>query len=214
MEETQAAQPRPYHHGDLSRALVDAARRLLEREGPTALSLRAVAREAGVSPAAPYHHFKDKGELMAAVARQGWDLLNETLAQAKERAASVRARMSELGVAYVTFARQNPALYRVMYDSFREKEALPDRMGETDSAFCRVRHTLVEAGADPDDWIGLELASVAAWCAAHGLAEMAGFAQFQRLKEALGGEEAFLRGVFDHLSVYARTPRSPSPDKP
>ena len=202
MEDTQAAQPRPYHHGDLSRALVDAARRLLEREGPTALSLRAVAREAGVSPAAPYHHFKDKGELMAAVARQGWDLLNETLAQAKERAASVRARMSELGVAYVTFARQNPALYRVMYDSFREKEALPDRMGETDSAFCRVRHTLVEAGADPDDWIGLELASVAAWCAAHGLAEMAAFKQFDHLKEAVGGETEFLRAVFRHMGLF------------
>ena len=60
---------RPYHHGDLRRALVEAARRILESEGPTALSLRAVAREAGVSPAAPYHHFKDKSELLEEVAR-------------------------------------------------------------------------------------------------------------------------------------------------
>jgi AcrR family transcriptional regulator len=57
---TATAESRPYHHGDLSRALVDAARKILENEGPAALSLRAVAREAGVSPAAPYHHFKDK----------------------------------------------------------------------------------------------------------------------------------------------------------
>lgn len=65
---TATAESRPYHHGDLSRALVDAARKILETEGPAALSLRAVAREAGVSPAAPYHHFKDKNDLLEAVA--------------------------------------------------------------------------------------------------------------------------------------------------
>ena len=76
MRESQAAEARPYHHGDLRRALIDAARRLLESEGPSALSLRAVAREAGVSPAAPYHHFKDKGELLDAVAGEGWMMLD------------------------------------------------------------------------------------------------------------------------------------------
>ena len=75
MSEAKSAESRPYHHGDLRRALVDAARRLLEAEGPTALSLRAVAREAGVSPAAPYHHFKDKAELLDAVAHEGWEML-------------------------------------------------------------------------------------------------------------------------------------------
>src|SRR5215218_5303559 len=104
MSEAKSAESRPYHHGDLRRALVDAARTLLEREGPSALSLRAVAREAGVSPAAPYHHFKDKSELLDAVAQQGWELLNEFLVQARARAASPRERMSELGVAYVSFA--------------------------------------------------------------------------------------------------------------
>src|SRR5829696_4985088 len=127
MSEAKSVESRPYHHGDLRRALVDTARRLLEAEGPSALSLRAVAREAGVSPAAPYHHFKDKGELLNAVAQEGWQLLNASLAKARERAASPRERMSELGVAYVSFARENPALYRVMYDSFRNKENLPDR---------------------------------------------------------------------------------------
>src|ERR1700752_269947 len=81
---------KPYHHGDLSRALIDAGRGVLELEGPDALSLGACAREAGVSPAAPYHHFKDKGELLAAVAEQGWDLLNARLGQARELACSAR----------------------------------------------------------------------------------------------------------------------------
>jgi AcrR family transcriptional regulator len=189
---------------------VDAARKLLEREGPSALSLRAVAREAGVSPAAPYHHFKDKGELLAAVAQLGWLMLNEALTAAKAKSPSPRARMADLGVAYVMFSRQHPALYRVMYDSFRENEALPDRLSESESAFCRVRDSLIEGGADRSDWVGIELAAIAAWCASHGLAEMVGFTQFERLKEAMGGEEAFLHGVFEHLKVYANVTRVPA----
>lgn len=205
MRESQVAEARPYHHGDLRRALVDAARRLLESEGPTALSLRAVAREAGVSPAAPYHHFKDKGELLDAVAQEGWEMLDEALARAKARAPSMKAKMSELGVAYVCFARDNPALYRIMYDTARDKEALPDAVqGQDDGAYCKVRDTLIEAGADPAAALDLELATVAAWCAAHGLAEMRGFKQFEPFKEAMGGETQFLRAVFDHMGLFPR----------
>ena len=209
MRETVAAENRPYHHGDLRRALIDAARRLLERDGPSALSLRAVAREAGVSPAAPYHHFKDKGELLDAVAHEGWDMLNQAMIKARADATTLGDRMVALGVAYVCFARDNPSLYRVMYDGSRDKDDLPEhaRMQE-DSAYCQVRDTLVEAGADPHDEIGLELATSAAWCAAHGLAEMASFKQFEHLKDAVGGEEAFFRGIFSHMRVFAdQTPK-------
>ena len=85
----------------------------------------------------------------------------------------------------------------------RDKEALPENVQEQegDGAYCKVRNTLVEAGADPAAEIYLELATVAAWCAAHGLAEMRGFAQFQRLKDAVGGEDAFLRAVFNHMGL-------------
>jgi AcrR family transcriptional regulator len=202
MRESQAAEARPYHHGDLRRALIDAARRLLEAEGPSALSLRAVAREAGVSPAAPYHHFKDKGELLDAVAGEGWDMLDKSIAKAKAAAASIQAAMTEIGVAYVCFATENPALYRVMYDTARDKESLPDDMqGGDDSPYCKVRDTLIEAGADPNAAVDLELATVAAWCAAHGLAEMSGFRQFDHLKDAVGGETAFFRAVFNHMGL-------------
>jgi AcrR family transcriptional regulator len=204
MRESQAAEARPYHHGDLRRALIDAARRVLEAEGPSALSLRAVAREAGVSPAAPYHHFKDKGELLDAVAHEGWTLLDAALLKAKAEAPSPRDAMNNLGVAYVCFARENPALYRVMYDTARDKESLPDQMEDgEDSAYCKVRDTLVEAGADPNDTHDIELATVAAWCSAHGLAEMAGFKQFEHLKDACGGEVPFLRAVFRHMGLVS-----------
>lgn len=203
MSEAKSAESRPYHHGDLRRALVDAARRLLEAEGPTALSLRAVAREAGVSPAAPYHHFKDKAELLDAVAQEGWDLLEQQMAQAKEDAEG-RAQLTALGIAYVCFARDNPALYRVMYDAARDKEMLPMELadGDEDSAYCMVRNTMIEHGADPTQETDLELATIAAWCGAHGLAEMAGFKQFEHVKAALGGEKEFLSEVLRHMGLF------------
>jgi AcrR family transcriptional regulator len=202
MSEAKSAESRPYHHGDLRRALVDAARRLLEAEGPTALSLRAVAREAGVSPAAPYHHFKDKAELLDAVAQEGWDILSALMAEAKGTAEGPH-QLTALGIAYVCFARDNPALYRVMYDAARDKEMLPDGVQDNkDSAYCMVRDTMIEHGANPDDDVHLELASVAAWCGAHGLAEMAGFKQFDHLKDALGGERQFLEAVLNHMGLF------------
>jgi AcrR family transcriptional regulator len=205
MRESQAAESRPYHHGDLRRALIDAARRLLESEGPSALSLRAVAREAGVSPAAPYHHFKDKGELLDAVAGEGWMMLDQAIVAAKASAPSIHAAMTEIGVAYVCFATNNPALYRVMYDTARDKEAFPDKMQDgEDSAYCKVRDTLIEAGADPSAAVDIELATIAAWCSAHGLAEMSGFKQFEHLKDELGGEIAFFRAVFNHMGLSPR----------
>src|SRR5277367_5140221 len=89
---------RPYHHGDLSRALVEAGRRILEAEGPAALSLRAVAREAGVSPAAPYHHFKDKSELLDAVAAEGWHELGDAIAKGRAVTRDPRLALTEIGV--------------------------------------------------------------------------------------------------------------------
>lgn len=195
---------RPYHHGDLRRALVEAACRLLEAEGPGALSLRAVAREAGVSPAAPYHHFKDKNELLDAVAHEGWEKLDLAFQEARKGADDLRDKVVELGVAYVRFARQHPDLYRIMYDRSRDQADMPEHVHENeDSAYHRVKEVLVAAGADPADEVGLELATIACWCAAHGLAEMSVFKKFEPLKAELGGEDAFLRGVLGHIGVFA-----------
>ncbi|MCG9917304.1 MAG: TetR/AcrR family transcriptional regulator [Phenylobacterium sp.] len=205
MRESDPPESRPYHHGDLRRALVEAACRLLEREGAAALSLRAVAREAGVSPAAPYHHFKDKSELLDAVAHEGWDKLAIAFQAAREAHTSARDRVRELGVAYVGFANRHPDLYRVMYDCSRDKADMPaDVLEDENSAYGRVKNVLISAGADPADEISLELATIACWCAAHGLAEMTSFKQFDPLKDALGGEEAFLRGVLDHVAVFTK----------
>ena len=204
MSEAKSIGPRPYHHGDLTRALVDAARKLLEAEGPSALSLRAVARAAGVSPAAPYHHFKDKAELLDAVADQGWQILGAQMAAAKA-ATTGQQQLTALGIAYVCFARDNPALYRVMYDAARDKDALPLEVQDSkDNAYCMVRDTMIENGADPAQDTHLELAGVAAWCGAHGLAEMASFKQFDHLKEELGGERPFFEAVLSHMGLFPK----------
>jgi hypothetical protein len=71
-----------------------------------------------------------------------------------------------------------------------------------ESAYCMVRDTMVEHGADPSQETHLELASAAAWCGAHGLAEMAGFKQFDRLKADLGGERPFLEAVLNHMGLF------------
>jgi AcrR family transcriptional regulator len=202
---TQVAltEPKPYHHGDLRRALLRAAVAILERDGPSALSLRAVAREAGVSPAAPYHHFKDKSELLNAVATEGFAKLKTALAEAFAAAHGDEVR-SALGVAYVEFSRHHPALYRVMWDCARNSEKLPDDAHAKDSAFELVKQTLREAAGGEISDLDLELTAIASWCAAHGLAEISTFAQFKPLKDELGGERAFLVAVLNHLGGVRR----------
>ena len=107
--------PADYHHGDLEPALVAAARAILEKEGIEALSLRAVARAVGVSPAAPYHHFADKDALLAAVAAQGFRELTAAMEKRMTREIEPIKRFLGTGAGYVAFAVANPALFRLMF---------------------------------------------------------------------------------------------------
>ena len=198
-----APAPRAYHHGDLSRALIEAARRLLEKEGAAALSLRAVAREAGVSPAAPYHHFIDKNALLDAVASGGWTALSDAVAAARNPEGE--ATLTAIGMAYVAFARDNPALYQLMYERIRQKEALPTAYAG--GAYDSVKKAVRRRAGQSVSGVDLELATFAVWCAVHGLAEMRVFPRLEGLKTSLGGEEAFVRSVLDHLGVF-QAPRA------
>ncbi|MFC6937680.1 TetR/AcrR family transcriptional regulator [Actinomadura yumaensis] len=104
----------PYHHGDLRAACLQAARELLEEDGSAALSLRAVARRAGVSATAPYRHYADRDALVSAVAAQGYRELAEHLAAAHPSPESPED-LAAVAVAYVRFALDHPALFRVMF---------------------------------------------------------------------------------------------------
>lgn len=104
----------PYHHGDLRNALLAAAREILDEAGVSGLSLRAVARRAGVSQTAPYRHFKDKAALIAAIATDGFLVLKDTLEAASDEGQEGEG-LHSLGRAYVNFARKNTGLYRLMF---------------------------------------------------------------------------------------------------
>lgn len=106
--------PRAYHHGDLKVALVDAAVAIVRKHGSEALTLREVARSVGVSQAAPYRHFKDRRELVAAVAERGFVRLQEAML-AGIQAAEGRLGLRNVAEAYVRFGLGNPAEYRVMF---------------------------------------------------------------------------------------------------
>jgi AcrR family transcriptional regulator len=104
----------PYHHGDLRVACLRAARELLEEDGSAGLSLRAVARRAGVSPMAPYRHYADRDALVSAVAAAGYRELAERLTAAHP-APATPDDLAAVAVTYVQFALEHPALFRVMF---------------------------------------------------------------------------------------------------
>ena len=141
----------PYHHGDLRAACLRAARELLE-EGGGGLSLRAVARRAGVSPAAPYRHFADREALISTVAAEGYRELAECLAGAHP-APVTPADLADVAVAYVRFAVDHPALFRAMFsepcDPGNDERAAATAAV---SAYLDglVRRAFPDAGAVPD----------------------------------------------------------------
>lgn len=134
-----------YHHGDLRRALVDEALRTIDRHGVAALTLRSIGEHLGVSRTALYRHFADKPALLAAVGREGFRLLRETLTDAWEKNGRGRAGFEAMGLAYVQFAVGHPAHYRVMFGGFIESCAKDDEfVAEARAAFQVLVDALVE----------------------------------------------------------------------
>jgi AcrR family transcriptional regulator len=159
--------PRPYHHGDLRRAILDAAVAAILEAGPAALSLRDLARRADVSHAAPTHHFGDKAGLLSVLAAEGYDLLADALTEAHERT----GEFLEVGVAYVRFAIDHRAYFEVMYR--------PDLYDPDHAAVRAARQRAGEAlyagvATVPGRPLNMEtrVAGVAAWSLVHGFASL------------------------------------------
>ncbi|WP_394841693.1 WHG domain-containing protein [Pendulispora brunnea] len=164
-----------YHHGDLRRALVDAALALIQEGELGTLSLREVARRAGVTPAAPYHHFRDKVELLAAVAEEGFVALGERMDRAIEAVSGPqkgRARIAAIARAYLEFARERQAHYRVMF--LPEVKATDPALGvhvAADASLARLIMAIQSATpkADPGT---VHRRAVIAWGAGHGIVSL------------------------------------------
>jgi len=162
---------RPYHHGDLRQALLDAARALLRRGGAAALTLRAAAREAGVSQTAPYRHFADRGELIAAVAAIGFRQLHTAMMAAVSGRGNTKGGLQQLALAYVRFALANPEHYRVMFGSEAAACEHSDEVQRTAGAvrsmltggIARLQSTGLVRKGDPGEM------ALSAWALVHGV---------------------------------------------
>lgn len=173
MGKKQAPAPRRYHHGDLRRAIIDAALQILTEEQNWDFTLRELARRAGVSHAAPYKHFAHKQELLSEVAALGFVALRQQMLKAVERHRDdPRAQLGAMGEAYVVFAVEHPAHFRLM---FGPTLIGPQRSPALQEAAAASRQVMVDAvqrsaaaglfGSD-----STEIQALAAWSLVHGLA--------------------------------------------
>ena len=158
---------RPYHHGDLPRALLAAAVQAIAEAGPAAVSLRDLARRTGVSHAAPAHHFGDKAGLLTAVATDGFQRLAATLGEAYQASGS----FLEVGVAYVRFAVTHRAHFEVMFRPELYHTDDPELIQAREQARALLYPPAGEAANTPDSGGDLR-AGVAAWSLVHGLATL------------------------------------------
>jgi AcrR family transcriptional regulator len=156
----------PYHHGDLRAALLAAAEAELAETGIEAFSLRHVARRAGVSHAAPAHHFGDANGLLTALAAEGFRrFLATQLAAEASVGHSAEAQLKASGVGYVEFALTRPALFRLLFGSGRPDYGDPDLKQAAEAAYDHLNDLVARTG-------GGALDAAAAWAMAHGLADL------------------------------------------
>ncbi|RMI31226.1 TetR/AcrR family transcriptional regulator [Nocardia stercoris] len=153
-----------YHHGDLPAALVRAAVELLEEEGAAELSLRAAARRAGVSAAAPYRHFADRDALLSAVAAVGYRDLAADLVAASA-APKTTEDFTAIAIAYIRFALNRPGLFRAMFSEPCDPNS-PERLAATTAIHEYVRTIVRQAFPEADE----EALATALWSMVHGLA--------------------------------------------
>jgi len=163
-----------YHHGDLHDALLKAAEKVLERDGVQGLTLRAAAREAGVSHAAPTHHFGDMTGLLSELAAVGFRRFGAALRDAASHEASAHARLDAMGMAYVTFARTYPGLFMLMFRSERldfDRPALREAMQDANAALAQgVAAQRREAVTPGRPTLQQAAEMVRAWSMVHGFA--------------------------------------------
>ncbi|EID56081.1 TetR/AcrR family transcriptional regulator [Saccharomonospora xinjiangensis] len=180
-----------YHHGDLRRAVVDAAVEIIAQDGIGAVSLRDLARRAGVSHAAPAHHFKDKAGLLTAIAIEGFEILADSL----EEALSITPLpLLELGVRYVRFATDHPGHFEVMYRPDIYDRDDPELLAARYWA-RRVLRSGVSVGAPHQENGAEALAALAAWSLAHGFATLVRSGNLDEYLQQISPTDLFRRIV-------------------
>jgi AcrR family transcriptional regulator len=163
----------PYHHGWLREAMLQAAERILERDGIHGLTLRAAAREAGVSHAAPKNHFGDIRGLLSELAAVGFERFHAALVANAREGDPPEARMAAIGHGYVTFAQQNPGLFLLMFRSERLDFSRPALRAAAEASFGVLARSVGAQRRGPRETpLTLSQAAriMAAWSLVHGFA--------------------------------------------
>jgi AcrR family transcriptional regulator len=202
--------PRGYHHGNLRETLIQAALDLIARKGPSGFTFAEAARFAGVSPAAPYRHFRDRDELLASVALRGFALFEAALTLAwNDGQPEAFAAFERMGRAYLEFARTEPAYFSAMFEGGVPLDGNQELRSASDRAFAAIRlaaERLVAQfpgpGRPPALMVALHM-----WSLAHGIASLFGRGDAGRRRTPMTAEELLEAG----LLVYLRGLGTPNP---
>jgi AcrR family transcriptional regulator len=193
---------RGYHHGNLREALIDAAVRLIAEKGPAGFTIAEAARAAGVSPAAPYRHFRDAEALLADVATRGFERFTAALTTAWNGARpDPVVAFGNLGRAYLGFARNQPGYYAAMFDAGLPLAAYLPLLKASDQAFAALREAtevlcnrLPKSDRPPALMVALHV-----WALAHGIASLFGRGDAARRKLPMSPDDLLEAGFLVYL---------------
>ncbi|HEY6754759.1 MAG TPA: TetR/AcrR family transcriptional regulator [Pseudolabrys sp.] len=196
------AGPRGYHHGNLKEALVRAALELIAEKGPAGFTFADAARWAGVSPAAPYRHFRDRDALLADVARRGFEEFATALAQAwNDGSPDAMTAFDRLGKTYLAFAKREPAYYSAMFEAGVALDSDRELRESSENAFAVLRAAaeklvmlMPPQGRPPALMVALHV-----WAMTHGIASLFGRGDATRRAVPMSPEELLEAAVLIYL---------------
>jgi AcrR family transcriptional regulator len=194
--------PRGYHHGNLKEALLRAALELIAQKGPAGFTFAEAARWAGVSPAAPYRHFRDRDDLLANVALRGFEQFEIALARAWDNGRpDAFTALDRMGKAYLAFARAEPAYYSAMFESGIPPASTTELREAGDRAFAVLREAaeklcsqMPSQGRPPALMVALHI-----WALSHGVASLFGRGDAAHRTLPMSAEELLEAGVLVYL---------------
>jgi AcrR family transcriptional regulator len=199
----QGRAERGYHHGNLKEALLQAALDLIAEKGAAGFTFADAARMAGVSPAAPYRHFRDRDELLSSIAQRGFEQFEALLTQAWDdgRPDTITA-FFRVGKAYLAFARDEPAFYSAMFESGIPVDVNPALMAAGERAFAVIRAAAERLAAlappnqprPPAMMMALHI-----WSMSHGIASLFGRGDGARRKLPMSPEDLLEAEVLIYL---------------
>jgi AcrR family transcriptional regulator len=193
---------RGYHHGNLKETLIRAALDLIAQKGPAGFTFAEAARWAGVSPAAPYRHFRDRDELLADVARRGFDQFEAVLTRAWDGGRpSAFTAFDRVGKAYLRFAKEEPAYYSAMFEAGIPPEVSPELHAAGERAFAVLRSATehLVASMPAKNRPPVLMMALHIWALSHGIASLFGRGDAARRALPIAPEELLEAAVLIYL---------------